>query len=192
MIFGRDEAAGNRWGTRLSGARSTGWPEQLQSSRRWRSRERCEITGTSRSMRSVGCSWCGAGVFQAPNAEDVGAFGFGQAAPDSVGFAGCQCPGRALVDDGAGLAVGGGHRVPFGLRWGSLAVAGVRLPGTDECDAQRNGRDRERDAPARSGCGRAGAWRWSRRAVREGLFQFGEDFGGDAVDVEPVSLVQGG
>ena len=46
----------------------------------------------------------GGRILQAPNAQDLGAFGFGHAAPDSIGLAGSQGPGRALVDHGAALA----------------------------------------------------------------------------------------
>src|SRR6478609_10390864 len=40
-------------------------------------------------------------VAQVPHAQDVGAFVFGQATPDPVGFAGGQGPGRAFADHGA-------------------------------------------------------------------------------------------
>src|SRR6476661_4682240 len=53
---------------------------------------------------SAGGAGCGGGVSQAADAEDGGAFVFGHAAPDAVGFAGFQGPGGAVVDDGAVLA----------------------------------------------------------------------------------------
>ena len=71
------------------------WPSVWQRDLTDDRRGAATVTGIS------GCRGAGAGILQAPNAEDVGAFGFGQAAPDPVGFAGSQGPGRALVDDGA-------------------------------------------------------------------------------------------
>src|SRR6476620_10044783 len=61
-------------------------------------------------------------VSQVPQAQDVGAFVFGQASPDSVGFAGGQGPGRAVADHGAVPADLFGLADPRGLVAAAFAV----------------------------------------------------------------------
>src|SRR6478609_7323978 len=61
-------------------------------------------------------------VSQVPQALDVGAFVFGQASPDSVGFAGGQGPGRAVADHGAVPADLFGLADPRGLVVSAFAV----------------------------------------------------------------------
>jgi len=68
----------------------------------------CSLTLTWLGHRGTGTlrlfPGCAGRILEAPNAQDVSAFGFRQAAPHPMRFAGSQGPGRASADDGAAMA----------------------------------------------------------------------------------------